>query len=92
MNKLSWYLKGTGAFGWRYRLMAILTKAFYHLHLISEQDAIGYAKGLHNMWMMESRKGRTESSKGGYRGQIIKNEEILCAMETISYYGYRSGG
>ena len=53
MNKLSWYLKGTGAFGWRYRLMAILIKAFYHLHLISEQDAIGYAKGLHNMWMIE---------------------------------------
>ena len=33
--------------------MGILIKVFYHLHLISEQDAIGYAKGLHNMWMRE---------------------------------------
>ena len=53
MNKLSWHLKGVGAYGWRYGLTAILIKAFYHLHLISEQDAIGYAKGLHNMWMVE---------------------------------------
>ena len=53
MNKLSWHLKGVEEYGWRYRLMAIIIKAFYHLHLISEQDAIGYAKGLHNMWMVE---------------------------------------
>jgi len=53
MNKLSWYLKGVGAYGWRYGLMKIIIKGFYHLHLISEQDAIGYAKGLHNMWMFE---------------------------------------
>ena len=33
--------------------MGILIKAFYHLHLISEQDAIEHAKGLHNMWMTE---------------------------------------
>ena len=53
MNKLSWYLQGVGAYGWRYRVMEIIIKAFYHLHLISEQDAIGYAKGLHDMGMME---------------------------------------
>lgn len=53
MNKLSWRLKGVGKYGWRYGLTAILIKAFYRLHIISEQDAIGYAKGLHNMWMME---------------------------------------
>ena len=53
MNKLSWHLKGVEEYGWRYRLMVIIIKAFYHLHLISEQDAIGYAKGLHNMWMVE---------------------------------------
>ena len=53
VNKLSWYLQGVGAYGWRYRLMGIIIKAFYHLHLIREQDAIGYAKGLHNMWMVE---------------------------------------
>ena len=53
VNKLSWRLQGVGAYGWRYRLTAILIKAFYHLHLISEQDAIEHAKGLHNMWMVE---------------------------------------
>ena len=53
MNKLSWYLNGIGAYGKRYGLMAIIIKAFYYLHLISEQDAIGYARGLHNMWMVE---------------------------------------
>ena len=71
MDKLSWYLKGTGAFGWRYGLIAILTKAFYHLHLISERDAIGYAKGLHNMWMEEKaekaglRVAKVDLKKGG---------------------------
>ena len=53
MNKLSWYLQGVGAYGWRYGVMGILIKAFLSLHLISEQDAIEHAKGLHNMWMME---------------------------------------
>jgi hypothetical protein len=33
--------------------MGILIKAFYYLHLISKQDAIEHAKGLHNMWMVE---------------------------------------
>ena len=65
MDKLSWYLKGTGAFGWRYRLMAILIKAFYRLHLISEQDAIGYTKGLHNMWMEE------KAEKAGLRIKVM---------------------
>ena len=57
MNKLSWHLKGVGAFGWRYGLMGILIRAFYHLHLIDERDAIGYAKGLHNMQMIEKAEG-----------------------------------
>ena len=52
MNKLTWHLQGVGAYGWRYGVMGIIIKAFYHLHLISEQDA----RGLHDMWMIEKAK------------------------------------
>ena len=53
MDKLTWYLKGGRAYGWRYYFLGLITKSFYKLHLIDEQTAIIFAKKLHDMWLLE---------------------------------------
>ena len=75
MDKISWYLKGVGAYGWRYWLTELLIKAFYKLYLVDEQTAIHYAKCLHDMWMMEIAK------KAGLR---VVNVKIWCEKETTT--------
>lgn len=48
-----WYLSGFGAYGFKYRLLALAIKIFYALRLISDEDCKRYANALISAWLIE---------------------------------------